>query len=70
MMTNNKEKELLINIINIEDELKVVEKELDYIFDNAPEDGAVAELLEIERGYLLSELEIAKNSHMLLTKDK
>ena len=46
------------------------EKELDYIFDNAPEDGAVAELLEIERGYLLSELEIAKNSHMLLTKDK
>tara|TARA_B100002019_G_scaffold293499_1_gene321548 strand:- start:716 stop:928 length:213 start_codon:yes stop_codon:yes gene_type:complete len=70
MMTKNKERELLDNIYNIENELKIIEKELDYIIDNAPEDGAVAELLEIERGYLLSELEITKDSYMLLTKDK
>ncbi len=69
-MTKNKERELLDNIYNIENELKIIEKELDYIIDNAPEDGAVAELLEIERGYLLSELEITKDSYMLLTKDK
>jgi hypothetical protein len=69
-MTNNKERELLLNINNIENELNIIEKELDYIIDNAPEDGEVAELLEIERGYLLSELGIAKDSYMLLTKDK
>ena len=69
-MTNKNEKELLDNINNIENELNIIEKELDYIIDNAPEDGAVAELLEIERGYLLSELQISKDCYMLLTKNK
>lgn len=66
----NEEINLLDNINNIKNELNIIEKELDYIYESEPQDGAVAELLEIERGYLLSELGIAKDSYMLLTKDK